>query len=238
MSNVNINNLTGAQVQGVNKYISKVFGHLLIAIGLAAVSCYAAIRLGFLDLFIVQSSQGYSVSPAIWLTWVIPFAMIMFVNFKGMKYSTRTLSLMLYAIAITLGVGISVSVFLVNYIVVLQALGLTSLIFGGMWAFGYFTKINLSPIGSFLIMALWGLIGFGVISAIMGSSIGLWYSYGVALISAGLVAFTVQSMKRFYFEHGGKSEVANKLAIMFALSLFIDFVNIFLSILRILGSRD
>jgi FtsH-binding integral membrane protein len=104
--------------------------------------------------------------------------------------------------------------------------------------YGYTTKRDLSAFGSFLIMGLFGLIIASLVNLFLQSS-ALDFAVSVigVLLFAGLTAWDTQKIKEMYFEADG-FEVANKKAIMGALSLYLDFINLFLFLLRFLGNRE
>jgi hypothetical protein len=113
--------------------------------------------------------------------------------------------------------------------------------FAGMSLYGMTTKTNLSGIGHYLIMGIWGLIIASVINMFLGSST-LYYliSYVGVAIFLGLTAYDTQVIKRWNQEFGGHIDEGQyvKLSIMGALKLYLDFINLFLFLLRIFGSRD
>ncbi len=119
--------------------------------------------------------------------------------------------------------------------VVVKAFLTTVGIFGGMAVFGFVTKKDLSGIGQFLLMALIGAVIASVINMFIHSpGLGLGVSIIVAIAAAGLTAYHTQAIKQIYLVNGGRGN----LAILGALALYVDFVNLFLSLLRLFMSRD
>lgn len=115
----------------------------------------------------------------------------------------------------------------------------TTFAFGGLSAFGYFTKRDLGPVGSFCTMGLFGLVGFGILSFFFPSMMGTTASkiFGLVgiIVFAGLTAYDTQRIKMMAPTSGG--EQYQKGAIMGALKLYLDFINLFLFILRMSGNR-
>lgn len=116
---------------------------------------------------------------------------------------------------------------------------ITAGMFAGLSAWGYFTKKDLSGMGSFLIMGLFGLILTGIVNIFIASS-ALSFIINVVgvIVFAGLTAYDTQKIKEMYVLQDQGTEIATKGAIMGALRLYLDFINLFLFLLRFLGSRD
>ena len=110
--------------------------------------------------------------------------------------------------------------------------------FGAVSVFGYVTKMDLSGIGTFLFMGLIGLILASVVNIFLGNETLYWIiSYAGVLIFVGLTAYDTQKIKKMSYEVDGASEQGKKVAVFGALKLYLDFINMFLFLLRILGSR-
>jgi len=117
----------------------------------------------------------------------------------------------------------------------------TAFSFAGLSAFGYFTKRDLGPIGTFCGMALWGLIGFGILSmffpGMMAGRGSMLYSIFGIVIFAGLTAYDTQKIKNMNIIGNEGTDEDHKETIMGALTLYLDFINLFLMILRLMGGR-
>lgn len=110
--------------------------------------------------------------------------------------------------------------------------------FAGMSIFGYLTKIDLSGIGSFLYMGLIGVILGSVVNLFWANSTLYWLiTYAGIIVFVGLTAYDTQKIKKAAQEVDAKSEDGKKVAIMGALNLYLDFINLFLLLLRLMGSR-
>ena len=115
---------------------------------------------------------------------------------------------------------------------------LTGGVFGGMSVFGFITKKDLTSMGSFLIMCAWGLILASIVNVFMASDAFSWViTYGVLAVFIGLTAYDTQKLKAIALATQGNRDLASRYAIIGSLNLYVDFINIFLSILRIMGSR-
>jgi FtsH-binding integral membrane protein len=131
------------------------------------------------------------------------------------------------------------SIFLVYQLsTIYSAFFITAGTFGGMAIFGYVTKRDLTGLGSLCFMALWGIILATIVNFFVGSTSLAWLiNYAGVLIFVGLTAYDVQKFKRLYAAGPAGSRVFNRTAIWGAFELYLDFINLFLFILRILGSR-
>lgn len=113
--------------------------------------------------------------------------------------------------------------------------------FAGLSFFGLVTKKDLGPVGTFCHMGLWGLIIFSIISifipSLRGGQMGMIYTMGGILIFAGLTAYDTQKIKSYASLHEEGSDGATKFQIMGALTLYLDFINLFLFLLRLMGRR-
>jgi FtsH-binding integral membrane protein len=116
----------------------------------------------------------------------------------------------------------------------------TAVGFGGLSAFGFFTKKDLGPVGTFCTMGLFGVIGYSILSmffpSMMGGAAGLVFSLVGLLIFAGLTAYDTQKIK-LMGQHAVSAEERSKYTVLGALTLYLDFINLFLIILRFTGDR-
>ncbi|MBZ5601531.1 MAG: Bax inhibitor-1/YccA family protein [Acidobacteriia bacterium] len=122
-----------------------------------------------------------------------------------------------------------------------EVFGVTAFGFAGLSIVGYVTKRDLGPVGSFCMMGLFGLIGFGLLSmffpALMSGGGSFVFSIVGIIVFAGLTAYDTQKIKNMYGGAGDGVEAGRKKAIIGALTLYLDFINLFLSLLRLTGRR-
>lgn len=154
-----------------------------------------------------------------------------------MSVTTATLLFTLYSVLN----GITLSVIFLAYTAtsITSVFFITAGTFGVMSAIGYFTKADLSSWGKLLLMALIGLIIATLVNAFLIKSGGfsLILSYVGVLIFVGLTAYDTQSIKKMLIQAGDTTEEGQKIALLGALSLYLDFINLFLYLLRIFGSN-
>lgn len=175
----------------------------------------------------------------IWVLFFAELALVIGINAAINKISLPVATLMFIAYAALNGVTFS-SLF---YVYTAGSLAATFLItagtFGAMSAFGFFTKVDLSSIGKILLMALIGLIIATVVNIFVESSaLEMILSYVGVLIFVGLTAYDSQKIKHMLEQAPDAGEGAQKIALLGALTLYLDFINLFLYLLRIFGRRN
>ena len=238
--------------EGLRAHMNKVYGLMSVAMVLTALAAWAVSGLAVTtdpSLAVAQLGHGVylnSVGSALYLSplrWVVIFAPLAMVFAFGaviQRFSVGAAQLFFYVYAALIGLSLS-SIFLVYTQTSIATTFLaTAVAFGGLSLYGYTTKRDLSPIASFLMMGLIGLIVVSVINIFLHST-GLAFVVSVAgiLIFAGLTAWDTQSIKNDYVQHarGGDSDWMGKAAIMGALRLYLDFINMFMYLLQFMGDR-
>lgn len=172
-----------------------------------------------------------------WGLFIAEIAIVLFLSARITKMSSAAAAGMFYLFAVINGLALS-SIFVVyTGASIAKTFFITAGTFGGMTIFGYTTKQDLSKIGSLLYMALWGLIICLVVNMFMHSSTFDWIiSIAGVVIFVGLTAWDTQQIKRMAMVTGPENQ--SKLATWGALSLYLDFINLFIYLLRIFGNRD
>jgi FtsH-binding integral membrane protein len=227
---------------GLKAHMNKVYatmsvGMLLTGAAAWAISGMAVTPTGELT----GLGQAIYASP---LKWVIMFAPLLIVfAFSAMinRISAAAAQLIFYAYAALMGLSLS-SIFLVyTSTSIAQTFLVTAIAFAGLSIYGYTTKRDLSGFGTFLLMGVIGLVVASIVNIFLASS-ALAFAISVigVLIFAGLTAFDTQSIKNEYIQHAqmGDSEWLGKSAIMGALRLYLDFINMFMFLLQFLGNRE
>ena len=188
-------------------------------------------------LFTVANGRvGYSI-----LGMVVAFAPlgVMLFGAFALKNATPKTAGMIYWTIVSL-IGASLGVVMLRYTgeSVASTFLLTATAFGGLSLFGYTTKKDMTAVGSFLIMGMWGLLGASLINMFLGSSLMAFVinAAGV-LIFAGLIAYDTQRLKMQYYELGGDQAAMGVATNWGALSLYLDFINLFQFLLAFLGDR-
>ncbi|MDT4849198.1 Inner membrane protein YbhL [compost metagenome] len=167
-----------------------------------------------------------------------PLAAVFFLSFRIERLSVSTANAVFWGYAALVGLSLS-SIFLVfTGQSVVRTFFVTAASFGALSLYGYTTKRDLSAMGSFLMMGLFGLIIASVVNIFLGST-ALQFAISVigVLIFAGLTAYDTQSIKEMYYE-GDASDTQGRKIVMGALRLYLDFINMFMFLLQFMGNRD
>jgi FtsH-binding integral membrane protein len=166
---------------------------------------------------------------------------VVFLSFLIQKINALTALLVYFLYAALTGITTSVIFLVYTQESIFQVFAITGFMFGSLSAFGYFTKRDLGPIGSFCIMGLFGLVAFGLIAlifpSIMGSTASKVYSIVGIIVFSGLTAYDTQKIKKMNVIGNEGTDEDRKEAIFGALTLYLDFINLFLSLLRIFGRK-
>lgn len=236
---------------GLRAHMNKVYGLMSVGMLLTALAAWAIAGLAVSDVpteaqigtskYLTGFGQAIYASPLKWLVMFAPLAFVFGFSAMINRMSAATAQVVFYAFAATMGVSIS-SIFLVfTGMSIVQTFLITAIAFAGLSLVGYTTKRDLSGMGSFLIMGVIGLLVAMVVNMFLGSSVvQLAISAIGVLIFAGLTAFDTQKIKTDYLAHAGQgdAEWLGKSAIMGALNLYLDFINMFMFLLQFLGNRE
>ena len=181
----------------------------------------------------------YGNSAIIWILFIAELGLVFALSAAINKLSLPVATLMFVVYSVLNGAVLS-SIFLVYTMAsIATVFFITAGTFAAMSVFGYVTKKDLSTMGKMLMMALIGLIIATVVNLFMKSSgLDMIISYAGVLIFVGLTAWDTQKIKQMCLQAPDASESMQKLALLGALSLYLDFINLFIYLLRILGNRE
>jgi FtsH-binding integral membrane protein len=239
--------------EGLRAHMNKVYGTMSVGMLITALVAWAVAGLAVTgnaagavaqigtDTYLTAFGAAIYASP---LKWLVMFAPLLFVfGFSAAinRMSAATAQVVFYAFAAVMGLSIS-SIFLVfTGTSIATTFLVTAIAFAGLSLYGYTTKRDLSAMGTFLIMGVIGLIVASIINIFVASSaMAFAISLIGVLIFAGLTAFDTQNIKNTYIQMAstGDQEWLGKSAIMGALSLYLDFINMFMFLLQFLGNRE
>lgn len=226
---------------GLRSYMLSVYNYMAGALaltGLVAYFAYTAAGEMTADGFMLTAfGDAIYNSPLRWVIMLAPLAFILVLSFGVHKLSLAATQMVFWTFAAVMGLSLS-SIFLVfTGESITTTFFVTAAAFGSLSLYGYTTKRDLSGMGSFLFMGLIGIIIAMVVNLFLGSS-ALQFAISVlgVLIFAGLTAYDTQRIKGMYYE-GDSVAAAGKKAVMGALSLYLDFINMFMFLLQFLGSQ-
>jgi len=235
---------------GLRAYMLGIYNHMTLALAISALvalgsfmlsgapdASSAVARMGGTNL----TSFGAAVygSPLKWVVMLAPLAFIFFLSFRFERMSYGSLLGTFWAFAAVMGLSLG-SIFLIYKVgSIVQVFFVTAAAFGGLSLFGYTTKRNLSAMGSFLMMGLIGLVIAGLVNIFLQSSI-LQFALNVigVLVFAGLTAWDTQRLKEEYDVVSGDTVMAQKASVMGALTLYLNFINMFQMLLSLFGQRN
>ena len=236
--------------EGLRSYMLKVYNYMgigLVVTGLVAYFGNALATTTNPDQAVAQLQNGDMLtqwgallytSPLMWVIALSPIAFVLALSFGINRMSTATAQAVFWGFAAVMGLSLS-SIFMVyTDASIAKVFFITAATFGAMSLWGYTTKRDLTGMGSFLFMGLIGLIIAMVVNIFLQSSMLEFAISAIGvLIFVGLTAYDTQKIKESYsVSHG--AEVLAKGAIMGALSLYLDFINLFVMLLRLFGNRE
>lgn len=230
---------TGALIdEGLRAYMLKVYNLMALGLAITGVAAYLTWQMAVADGQLTAFGQLLYTSPLRWVVMLAPLAIVFFLSFRINSMSVGAAQTTFWIYAAMMGLSLS-SIFLVfTGQSIVQTFFITAASFGALSLYGYTTKKDLSGMGSFLIMGLFGLIIASIVNIFLQSSaMGFAISAIGVLIFAGLTAYDTQKIKEMYFD-GDDVAVAGRKAIMGALTLYLDFINLFMFLLQFLGNRN
>jgi uncharacterized protein len=178
-------------------------------------------------------------SPLIWVVALAPLAFIFLFSFRMDRMSAATARLTFFAFAAVMGASLSTLLIRYTGASVVQVFFITAASFGALSLWGYTTNRSLSGMGSFLMMGVVGLLLASIVNIFVGSS-ALQFGISVlgVLIFAGLTAYDTQKLKEMFVYGNFDGEAAAKMSIFGALTLYLDFINMFQFLLALVGNRN
>ena len=178
-------------------------------------------------------------SPLKWLVMLSPLAFIMALSFGVQRMSFGTLQIVFWLFAAAMGVSMATIFATFSVDSIARVFFITAGTFAAMSLYGYTTKRDLTKMGSFLFMGLIGIIIASVVNIFVGST-ALQFAISVigVLVFVGLTAYDTQRIKMDFLEFRSHGEAVGKMAIMGAVSLYLDFVNLFYMLLSLFGNRQ
>jgi FtsH-binding integral membrane protein len=215
---------------GLRSYMLQVYNYMASGIALTGIVAY-----------LVASSPTFINAifgtPLMWVVMLAPLGAVFFLSFKINSIKFSTAQIIFWAYAALMGVSMA-SIFLVfTGTSVARVFFITAGMFGAMSLYGYTTKRDLSAFGSFLFMGLIGIVLASVVNIFLAST-ALQFAISVigVLLFTGLTAYDTQRIKELY-NSLDDSEVYGKKALMGALTLYLDFINLFIMMMQLLGNR-
>jgi len=219
---------------GLRAHMNKVYG--LMSVGMA-ITGGVAWAIGTNDAMV----EAIFATPLKWVVMFLPLVMVFAFSAMLPRLSVAAAQLFFYVYAAAMGLSLSFIFAVYTSTSIAQTFFITAIAFAGLSLYGYTTKKDLSAMGTFLMMGVIGLLVAMVVNLFLQST-GLSFAISAigVLIFAGLTAYDTQSIKNEYLQHAqmGDQDWLGKAAIMGALRLYLDFINMFMFLLSFMGNRE
>jgi hypothetical protein len=214
---------------GLREYMLRVYNYMAAGLAITGVVAYAAAASGF-----YRAIFG---TPIYWVVIFAPLAAVLFLSFRIQKMSLATAQLTFWIYAGLVGLSLSGLFIVYTGASIAQTFFITAATFLSMSLYGYTTRTDLAKFGSFLMMGLIGIIIAGLVNLFFHSpAVQFAISAIGVVVFVGLTAWDTQRIKEMYWEGDG-AEVAGKKAVMGALALYLDFINLFVMLMQLFGTR-
>ena len=224
--------------QGLRSYMLKVYNLMGLGLLITGIAAWGAFQLAVTgDGQLTAFGTLIYASAFRWVVILAPLAAVFFLSFRIQSMSVAAAQTTFWVYSGLVGLSLSTIFLVYTGASITQTFFATAAAFGALSLYGYTTRRDLSAFGSFLIMGVVGLIIAMVINIFLQSSaLGFAISAIGVLIFAGLTAYDTQTIKEMYYE-GDQADVAGRKAIMGALRLYLDFINLFMFLLQFMGDR-
>ena len=229
--------------EGLRAYMLKVYNYMatgvlltgivaLISFNISVVTDASGAIVSFTEFGNTLFFSGFK-----WLVMLAPLGIVFYMSFGINKMSSSKAQTVFWIFAALMGLSLSWILLVYTGKSVARVFFITSATFGAMSLYGYTTKRDLTKLGSFLMMGLIGIIIASLINIFMKSSM-MYFVISIlgVLIFVGLTAYDTQKIKNMYVE-SDSGELIGKKAVMGALTLYLDFINLFIMLLRLFGQR-
>lgn len=217
-------------------FVSSVFTWMFVALLVTAGLAYA---FGTSVPLIKLLWSGYGFTPLGWVVTFAPVGLVLLMSFGYNKLSANAMTLIFVLYAALMGMSLGFIFLIYAMSTIFQAFFITAGMFGVMAIVGYTTKIDLTKFGSIMFMGLIGIVIASVVNLFLRSdAMGFIISIVGVLVFTGLTAYDMQQIKRYGQVAASGDENQRKMVIQSALKLYLDFINLFLMILRLLGRKN
>src|SRR4029077_4689859 len=240
--------------EGLRAYMLRVYNYMVLGLAITGVAALGVYMLSVTPdlsaayqgarplargLYLTPIGYYLFASPLKWLVVLPPPGLVVFLSFpiQHMRPATAQITFWIYAALVGVSLG---SIFLIyTHTSIVRVFFITAASFGALSLWGYTTQRDLTGMGSFLIMGLFGIIIASLVNIFLASTMMQFIISVVGvLVFAGLTAYDTQRLKSEYIYGAMDGEVMERSAIMGALSLYLDFLNLFTMLLSLMGTRD
>ena len=222
--------------QGLRAYMLRVYNYMAVGLGVTGVAAFTTFNLAVQGGELTPFGHAVYESPLRLVFMFAPLALVFFMSFRLHTLSVAAAQAIFWLYAALVGVSLSWIGLAYSGTSITRVFLISAVAFGSLSLYGYTTKRDLTGLGSFLFMGLMGLIVASLVGLFFHSS-ALQFALSVigVLVFTGFTAYDTQAIKETYYEGDGSTAMGHK-AIMGALRLYLDFINLFMSLLRLFGS--
>ena len=213
---------------GLRAYMLRIYNYMAAGVGLTAVVAWLTYQL---------TGPALLQSPLMWVFILAPLVLVFFISARINTLSASTARLLFFIYAALVGVSLSTLLHIYTSSSIARVFFIAAATFGGLSLFGYTTRRDLSGIGTFLFMGLIGIILASLVNLFLRSTGLDWLLSIVGVgVFAGLTAYDTQRIKTMYDSRDDETSAGRK-SVLGALSLYLDFINLFMMMLRLAGGR-
>ena len=229
--------------EGLRAHMLKVYNYMATGVLLTGIIALLSFKMSVITdangsiVSLTDFGNALYLSGLKWIVMLAPLGVVFYMSFGIRKMSAAKAQTTFWIFAALMGLSLSSILLVYTGLSVTRVFFITSATFGAMSIYGYTTKRDLTKLGSFLFMGLIGIIIASVVNMFLKSAAMYWIiSYLGVLIFIGLTAYDTQKIKNMYASTDS-GEIIGKKAVMGALTLYLDFINLFIMLLRIFGQR-
>jgi FtsH-binding integral membrane protein len=214
---------------GLREYMLRVYNYMASGLALTGIVAYVAAYSGFYARIMH--------TPLLWLVILAPLALVMVMSYGLQRMRASTLQSIFWLYSGLMGLSLAMIFLVFTGASIARVFFITAGTFAAMSLYGYTTRRDLTQFGSFLFMGLIGVIIASLVNMfILSSAIQFAVSVIGVIVFTGLTAWDTQQIKEMYYEGDGY-EIASKKAVMGALRLYLDFINLFMMLMQLMGTR-
>ena len=224
---------------GLRQYMLQVYNYMASGLALTGIVSYVSANTPAIvnAMYAPVAGGGFQPTLLAWLAMLSPLAFILVLSFGIQRMQPRTAQMVFWAFAAAMGLSLTHIFLTVTGASIARVFFITAGAFAGLSLYGYTTKRDLSAFGSFLMIGLFGIVIASVVNIFLASS-AMQFVISVVgvLVFAGLTAYDTQKIKDIYAESDSHDTYSKK-AIMGALTLYLDFINMFILLLQLFGQK-
>ena len=224
--------------EGLKDYMLKVYNFMAGGLAVTALAAYVCLNTSLINLFFSVNSYGQASMSALgWIILFAPLVMVFAFSWVLHRGTTQQIQLVFWAFSAVMGLSLTPTLLAYTGASVARIFLITAAMFGSMSIYGYTTKKDLTSMGSFMIMGVWGIVIASIVNIFLASP-GLSYAISILAVIAftALTAYDTQKIRQIYMSYDDGDTLTRK-AIAGALELYLDFINMFLALLRLFGDR-